>query len=148
MSNHIEHAPASERPVATVRAVSAGSLDVTPANTRPCGDAAHFLGPLSALSFAGASLPCVDVRCRSCGYGAIIGGEEPACPMCHDSNWQRNPGRSLAHTNEVGPDTREQSLTSRIAARARETSRSEGAGSDEANRLRTERELRHESGDF
>jgi hypothetical protein len=31
--------------------------------------------------------PTVELRCRTCGYGAIVRGVPPACPMCQGSEW-------------------------------------------------------------
>ena len=28
-----------------------------------------------------------DYRCADCGYGAVLEGELPLCPMCHSLTW-------------------------------------------------------------
>lgn len=28
-----------------------------------------------------------DLRCRACGYGIVIAGQPPPCPLCQSSNW-------------------------------------------------------------
>jgi len=29
----------------------------------------------------------VELQCRSCGYGAVVRGDPPDCPMCHANDW-------------------------------------------------------------
>jgi rubrerythrin len=29
----------------------------------------------------------VDLRCRACGYGVVVVGPPPACPICHATDW-------------------------------------------------------------
>jgi hypothetical protein len=57
----------------------------------------------------------VDLRCRSCGYGIVVAGEPPACPICHSHDWKPIPttfpqrlgsdadaaGRVAAHDRQV-----------------------------------------------
>jgi hypothetical protein len=31
-------------------------------------------------------------RCRSCGYGLIVRGTLPSCPMCRSYDWAQIPG--------------------------------------------------------
>jgi hypothetical protein len=30
----------------------------------------------------------IDLRCRSCGYGIVVAGEPPVCPLCHAHDWE------------------------------------------------------------
>lgn len=37
-----------------------------------------------------------ELRCAGCGYGIVVTGEPPACPMCRSSAWgRRPPGRAI-----------------------------------------------------
>ncbi len=29
----------------------------------------------------------VELQCRACGYGAVVRGDPPECPMCHANDW-------------------------------------------------------------
>jgi hypothetical protein len=29
----------------------------------------------------------VDLRCRGCGYGIVVAGEPPLCPLCRSKDW-------------------------------------------------------------
>jgi hypothetical protein len=31
-----------------------------------------------------------DLRCRSCGYGIVVAGEPPACPLCRAHDWEQS----------------------------------------------------------
>jgi hypothetical protein len=33
----------------------------------------------------------VDLRCRDCGYGIVVAGEPPACPLCRSYDWEPIP---------------------------------------------------------
>jgi hypothetical protein len=47
------------------------------------------------LNFAAAgSETSGDVRCADCGYGAVVHGALPRCPMCGGSVWEN---RDLRH---------------------------------------------------
>ncbi len=37
-----------------------------------------------------------ELRCSACGYGAIISGMLPDCPMCQASTWEQLPWRAFA----------------------------------------------------
>jgi len=30
----------------------------------------------------------VDLRCRGCGYGIVVAGEPPTCPLCRAHDWE------------------------------------------------------------
>jgi rubrerythrin len=30
-----------------------------------------------------------DYRCEQCGYGIVMSGVLPSCPMCQSSSWKR-----------------------------------------------------------
>jgi len=32
--------------------------------------------------------PRVDLRCRNCGYGIVVAGEPPTCPLCRSEEWE------------------------------------------------------------
>ena len=34
------------------------------------------------------SRPRLEVRCAKCGYGAVVQGIPPACPMCRSATWE------------------------------------------------------------
>jgi hypothetical protein len=29
-----------------------------------------------------------DLRCANCGYGIVVAGEPPACPLCRSDQWE------------------------------------------------------------
>lgn len=29
----------------------------------------------------------IELQCRMCGYGAVVRGDPPDCPMCHANDW-------------------------------------------------------------
>ena len=33
----------------------------------------------------------VDLRCRNCGYGIVVSGEPPTCPLCRSQDWKPIP---------------------------------------------------------
>jgi len=37
-----------------------------------------------------------ELRCYACGYGAVVSGLLPACPMCQASVWEQLPRRPFA----------------------------------------------------
>jgi hypothetical protein len=37
-----------------------------------------------------------ELWCRECGYGAIVRGDPPACPMCHATSWVERSRRAPA----------------------------------------------------
>src|SRR5438034_960122 len=38
-----------------------------------------------------------DLRCRGCGYGIVVAGPPPPCPLCRSSNWAPLPQHMAAH---------------------------------------------------
>jgi len=30
----------------------------------------------------------VDLRCRGCGYGIVVAGDPPTCPLCRSHDWE------------------------------------------------------------
>jgi rubrerythrin len=30
----------------------------------------------------------VDLRCRGCGYGIVVAGDPPTCPLCRAQDWE------------------------------------------------------------
>jgi rubrerythrin len=30
----------------------------------------------------------VDLRCRGCGYGIVVAGDPPTCPLCRGRDWE------------------------------------------------------------
>jgi len=30
----------------------------------------------------------VDLRCVNCGYGIVVAGEPPTCPLCRSHEWE------------------------------------------------------------
>jgi len=42
--------------------------------------------PAPAVGAAGL-LDRVELQCRVCGYGAVVRGDPPDCPMCHARDW-------------------------------------------------------------
>jgi hypothetical protein len=40
----------------------------------------------------------VELQCRGCGYGAVVRGDPPPCPMCRGNDWgpPRRPRLRLA----------------------------------------------------
>jgi hypothetical protein len=28
-----------------------------------------------------------ELRCRTCGYGIVVSGEPPTCPLCRSDDW-------------------------------------------------------------
>jgi len=41
-----------------------------------------------------------ELSCGRCGYGIVVAGEPPACPMCRSSAWER-AGRELVRLRVV-----------------------------------------------
>lgn len=37
-----------------------------------------------------------ELWCRECGYGVVVRGDPPACPMCRASRWREQPRLSHA----------------------------------------------------
>ncbi|HEX7084456.1 MAG TPA: hypothetical protein VF186_10115 [Gaiellaceae bacterium] len=33
-----------------------------------------------------------ELWCGACGYGVVVHGQPPACPMCRGSSWRERPG--------------------------------------------------------
>jgi hypothetical protein len=40
------------------------------------------------VAFDGERAVLGDYRCSDCGYGAVLDGELPICPMCHAQSWE------------------------------------------------------------
>jgi hypothetical protein len=40
------------------------------------------------------------VRCARCGYGAVLKGTSPPCPMCRDTAWEPDVWRPLRHLHD------------------------------------------------
>jgi hypothetical protein len=40
------------------------------------------------VAFDGDRAVLGDYRCMECGYGAVLDGELPICPMCHAHSWE------------------------------------------------------------
>ena len=52
-----------------------------------------------------------EYRCAACGYGIVVYGQAPSCPMCSQARWehvQRRPFSQLVDGVAVGVGTRSQ----------------------------------------
>jgi hypothetical protein len=48
--------------------------------------------------------PRQAVRCRNCGYGAVVRALPEACPMCRSSAWEPEVRRPFRHLHDVFDD--------------------------------------------
>ena len=44
-----------------------------------------------------------EYRCAECGYGVVVLGVLPECPMCRTSTWEPSPWRPLGYTQRTPP---------------------------------------------
>jgi rubrerythrin len=45
-----------------------------------------------------------ELRCSKCGYGIMVSGEPPMCPMCRSSAWQASDvGLTSRQGGRAGP---------------------------------------------
>ncbi len=44
-----------------------------------------------------------EYRCAACGYGAIVHGELPPCPMCGGTSWVRSSWSPLSRSLPLEP---------------------------------------------
>jgi rubredoxin len=43
-----------------------------------------------------------EYRCAECGYGAVVAGPLPACPMCRGTAWEETPWSPFARDAATG----------------------------------------------
>ncbi len=49
----------------------------------------------------------IGYRCAGCGYGIVVAGAVPACPMCGGRDWQDEPWRPFSQlTGDLLPPLR------------------------------------------
>lgn len=52
--------------------------------------------PQSASGSSAGRGPAREFRCAACGYGIVVKGPPPRCPMCHESAWEHLPWRPFS----------------------------------------------------
>jgi hypothetical protein len=57
-------------------------------------------GGMVAAGQGGKSKPA-EYRCATCGYGIIVYGQPPTCPMCRESSWRHAEGRHFSQLLDV-----------------------------------------------
>ena len=45
-----------------------------------------------------------EYRCAACGYGIIVYGQPPGCPMCRELRWEHVEWRPFFHLLDEGGD--------------------------------------------
>jgi hypothetical protein len=58
-----------------IRVVTRARLDVVP-------------GDRTGSALSSATEERVEFRCTGCGYGIVVSGSLPLCPMCRSSDWE------------------------------------------------------------
>jgi rubrerythrin len=81
----------------------AGSRRSTPGEEMAASASLNELGSTAGRNGAAgkAAKTRAEIRCESCGYGAVVDRRPPHCPMCGDESWI-----------VVGPDAAQQSTQS------------------------------------
>jgi hypothetical protein len=68
------------------------------ARVRAAGDAALERGMLAAGG--GRKGKRAEYRCASCGYGIVVSGHAPSCPMCREARWEHLEWRPFSQLLE------------------------------------------------
>jgi cold shock protein len=72
-------------------------------------EAIHVPAPLvEGTSVTVSSPPAIssEFRCAACGYGIIVSGALPTCPMCRATSWESMRHQSGRSGNDARHDTR------------------------------------------
>jgi rubrerythrin len=68
------------------------------------GRPAHILEDSGYVELIAAGTAAVgELRCAECGYGAIVHGRVPVCPMCGGTSWEPTPWSPFSRGSPPDP---------------------------------------------
>jgi hypothetical protein len=77
------------RPSEDIEAVEYVGVRVDESATRPRSSVEAYLDVSDFVDFSATGTSASgDFRCADCGYGAVVHGELPPCPMCGGTVWE------------------------------------------------------------